>query len=453
MRGLRSLLVLLILAAGLGAYIYFVESERDPAGTETAEPVFADLEAADIAFLEIEPPESETVTLEQTDGTWRLTAPVSTPADQTAVGSVTSALASMDVTTVVEEQAPADLEPYGLATPGLTVRFRTDGGAERRLQLGDRTPTGSDVYVQIDGDPRLLLVASYQEDALNRTAFNLRDKSVVVVTRDDVDTVVINRPAGADVTVVRDAGNWALTEPVAAAAEASAVTGVINGVVQARMATIAAEGEAVDQADMAEWGLDSPQLQVTLGAGSTRATLAIGGESETGALYARDLSRPIVFTVPATLLTDVDKQPEDLRLKDVFAFKTFSALEVDITWDSETRSFVKRVAEDDNVAESWRQTAPEARDVNQTAMTDLLNSLSSLRAESFVASPPANGDDMVVEARSGAANAPVEDSVTLRRSGETVYALVEGSPDAAVVSTTDFDRAVTQIEDLAANAQ
>ena len=41
MRGLRTLIVLVVIAAGLGAYIYFVESKRNPNAGKPAEKVFS----------------------------------------------------------------------------------------------------------------------------------------------------------------------------------------------------------------------------------------------------------------------------------------------------------------------------------------------------------------------------------------------------------------------------
>ena len=47
-----------------------------------------------------------------------------------------------------------------------------------------------------------------------------------------------------------------------------------------------------------------------MGAGSTRATLAIGKADDSGNLYARDLSRPMVVTVEAALINDLKKKAD-----------------------------------------------------------------------------------------------------------------------------------------------
>ena len=52
MRGLRSTIALFVILLGLGAYIYFVESERDPAAEDALEQVF-DVEAANVTGLQV----------------------------------------------------------------------------------------------------------------------------------------------------------------------------------------------------------------------------------------------------------------------------------------------------------------------------------------------------------------------------------------------------------------
>ena len=45
--------------------------------------------------------------------------------------------------------------------------------------------------------------------------------------------------------------------------------------------------------DLKKYGLDKPQYTVTLGAGSARSALVIGGKAEEGSVYARELTRPM----------------------------------------------------------------------------------------------------------------------------------------------------------------
>ena len=152
---------------------------------------------------------------------------------------------------------------------------------------------------------------------------------------------------------------------------------------------VAGENAPPTAAELKKFGLDKPQLVATFGAGSTTAALAIGGKKDETSVYARDLSRPFVFTVEPNILTDLKKTASDLRVKDVFDFRSFNAVGLDVTRAGTTVSLSKSkpAGGDAAAADVWKQTSPEAKDVNQTAMTDLLNTLSSLRATTFADRP------------------------------------------------------------------
>ena len=60
--------------------------------------------------------------------------------------------------------------------------------------------------------------------------------------------------------------------------------------------------DLTDAADLARYGLDKPAGSVRIGSGSSQATLLLGSKAEEATIYAKDGSRPAVFTVEATLL-------------------------------------------------------------------------------------------------------------------------------------------------------
>jgi hypothetical protein len=450
MRGARSLLALIVVALGLGAYIYFVESKRDLTDPETRrDKVFA-IEPGTIEEVQIRAVSGEVTTLKKNGEEWQISSPVTAAADSSAASSLVSALETLEIQKPLEEN-PASLAPFGLEPARFSVAFKTAGdAAEHRLNVGNKTPTGSDLYARVDGEPRLFLISGYLEDTLSRSTFDLRDKSVLSFATEGVDAIRL-QPAGSPaVSLARSGSDWRLTTPVDARADATAVDALINRASQARMTSIVKDGETPPSpAELRTFGLDTPRVVATFGAGSTQAALAVGGKTADGAVYARDLSRPLVFTVEASLLEDLAKSAGDLRVKDIFQFRPYTALGIDITHGTTTASFEKSAPGGDPPApDVWKQTKPEPRDVNQTAMTDLLNTLSSLRAENFVSRAAASGEDIVVAARSGDSAAPTSEQVTLRKSGGVVHAIRPGEPGAAVVPTAEFDKAVGQLKEL-----
>lgn len=459
MRGGKSFLILLVVAVGLGAYIYFVESKREPAGSTVVpgEKVFA-IEAGTIEEVRIESTSGEATRVRRAGDGWQIVEPATIAADTSAVSSLVSTLESLESERTVDEN-PASVAPYGLEPPRLAVSFKVSGETdERRLLIGERTPTGSDLYARVEGDPKLILIASYIEDSLDKTTFDLRDKAVLAFGRDGVDAVSLQVAGAAAIRLAKSGDDWRLAAPVNASADFSSVDGLISRLFQARMEAIIAptdpaSTEEPSAADLRRYGLDTPAVTVELGAGSTRAALAIGGDHEGSARYARDLSRPIVFTVPSSLVTDLTKSADDLRSKDVFSFRSFTAVGLDVTSGTEGATFTKMpageaVEGEPPPSETWKQTAPSEKDVDQTKVTDLLSTLSNLRAQSFVDRAHTSGEETTVTARFGDAASPTEERVVFRKSGDVVHAIRDGEPGAAVVSTTDFDRALSLFKEL-----
>ena len=150
MRGVRSLLVLLVILAGLVGYIYFVESKK-PETTGVGEPKAKVFEVVSdkIDEVRVKAASGDRTLLRKTGGAWQVVEPSAMKADEAEVSAITSGLASLEIQRVVDEK-PSDLAQYGLAQPRVEVAFRTGGDAktDQTVQLGDKTATGGDMYAK-----------------------------------------------------------------------------------------------------------------------------------------------------------------------------------------------------------------------------------------------------------------------------------------------------------------
>ena len=135
----------------------------------------------------------------------------------------------------------------------------------------------------------------------------------------------------------------------------------------------------------------------------------------------------------------------------MFEFRSFTAIGIDLTVGGQTFTFGKEKGggkEQSSAVDQWKQKKPAAKDVDQTKMTDLLTTLSNLRADTFADKPLASGETIVVTARFGDAAAPQTEKVTFRKSGTVVHAILPGEAGAAVVPTADFDKVLALIKEL-----
>src|SRR5947207_11806733 len=96
MRGVRSFLVLLVIAAALGGYLYY-DSKHESTDQKKQEKVFPDVQPDKIERITVKSDKGDTTTVQKQSGSWRVTQPVATGADESELSGITSNLASMEV--------------------------------------------------------------------------------------------------------------------------------------------------------------------------------------------------------------------------------------------------------------------------------------------------------------------------------------------------------------------
>src|SRR3954468_21936191 len=139
MRGPRSTIALVVVLAGLGAYIYFVTWKMPPGGDANAkklDKVFAGYEADKLAEIKVTSAAGDATTVKKEGGAWQVTQPIATKADESEVSGITTALGQMEVTRVVDEN-PTNLNDYGLSNPRIEVDFKAAGDKDyKKLLIG-----------------------------------------------------------------------------------------------------------------------------------------------------------------------------------------------------------------------------------------------------------------------------------------------------------------------------
>ena len=443
MRGLRSFLALLVILLALGAYLYFVESKREPGDAERRDKVFA-VEAAAIDEISVKSESGERTTLRKSGDDWQMVEPVATTPDSAEVSGLTTNLANLEVQEVIDEN-PADLAEYGLATPRVELTFKS-GGQERRLLIGRKTPPGTDLYAKLGDQPRVFLISSYLDSTFNKNTFDLRDKTVLKVERDSIDALAISTPERT-VRFTKADAEWRLSEPVDARADSNTVNGIVSRLDTLQMKSIA----AADPKELAEYGLDKPAATVQIGSGSSQATLLIGKPAGEGVVFAKDQSRPAVVTIESTLLDDIKKEPGAFRQQDLFDARAFNATHLEIVRNGETLAFEKTTVKnkDGQDEEKWRQVAPAAQDVDRTKLENLLSAITQARASSFVESTAKTGlDSPELTATIKSDEGRRSETVKFARAGEDAYAARAGEGGAAKIEPATLDNIQKALQEL-----
>jgi hypothetical protein len=434
-RRFASTIVAVIVLAVLGGYIYMYEWDTPADSAEQKDKAFTGVEAEAIEEVQIKAAGGETSRATKAESGWQLVEPAKAEADASELSAVTSSLGSLEVQRVVDEAA-TDLGRYGLAPPRVDVAFRLKGEKNfRHLLLGEKTPTGSDLYAKLQGGNRVFLVSSHLDSTFNRTPFDLRDKTILEFDREKVDSVEVASGTAA-LQFVRSGSDWKIAKPIGARGDYGAIEGVVTRLSSAQMQRIV----DAHPGDLKQYGLDKPSLTATINTGSARATLMLG-KTEGGSVYARDASRPMLFAVEESLATDLKKDVGEFRRKDVFDFRSFNAQRVEIKRGTETFLFEK--SKDKDGKEIWKKGGQNA---DTAKVEDLLTKLSNLRAQSFESATHAalKSPEVVVTATYDGKS----ETVQLGRAGTDAYASRADEPGSAKLETTPYEDALKALDAL-----
>jgi hypothetical protein len=452
MRGLKTTIALVVVLGGLFAYIYFVTWKQPEGGTAASkqEKVFAGLQADKVEEIRVHSESGDSTVLKKDKDGWKIAEPVTASAQESEASGIAGALAQLEVARVIDDN-PANLVDYGLGAPRVEIQFKASGDKNlKRLLIGQKTPTGSNVFAKRNDDKRVFTIAAFQDGTFNRSTFDLRDKSALKFERDKVDHVEVAAD-NKGLELAKADGDWKLVAPVQAPADAGAAEGLIGKVQSAQMKSIVTDNVA--PADLKKYGLDKPAASVTVGLGSAKASLLFGGKSGDGSLYAKDASKPVVITIDPALIEDLKKGPDDYRRKDLFAFRAYDATHIELTRGKDTVAFDKIKGAKPEDEDKWRVTkaaGAKPADADKDKIGVFLAKLESLRALSFVDPKTKTGlDSPALTVYAKFDDGKKEERVTFAKAGSDVYASRPGEPGAAKVNPTEFNEVIKKLDELA----
>jgi hypothetical protein len=449
--------VLLLALAGIGSYIWFVERKQEPKPEgERAKVTVLAVDKAKAKEISLAAA-GDTIRLVKEGSSWKVTAPFAAPADTSAVESILTSLEKLEADEVVVEQA-TNLAEYGLDKPSRTVTALVEGAKDPlTVQFGAKSPDGSSVYARTASAPKVYLVASWVEGSFDKKPFDLRDRDLLHVKRDDVRSLEIAGPEGGYSLARTDAGEWAFTKPLATRAGRWSVDGVLGTVESLRMDSVAAEAAT----DLRPFGLDKPTRTVSLVLkdGSTR-TLEIGGPApdptatpspspspakkgekpappKPTKYYARQAGTGLVAVVPATLADDLAKGMGELRAKRLLEVATYETEGFDVVAAGAKRTYAKSTTKDKDGLDKtqWKRTAPDAKDLETTKVEDALFKMGGVEVSEFVDQPQALA--------AYGLDAPAL-KVTVKAKGESWIEV--GKKDGAVYARRSGDAAVLKLD-------
>jgi len=201
-------------------------------------------------------------------------------------------------------------------------------------------------------------------------------KKIFLFEDDQVKGLTLANSGKEIVLTKAEDGEWTITSPIATEADESTVDGLVRNLKNAETDRIVADSTA----DLGAFGLDEPEVKVSLLLGEERTeSLCIGDKSPTGSyVFANMAGSHEVFTTRSSLLSNVKKELFDLRDRHVLGF------EKDEVEKFELKQRGKLLFVLSKTGSEWQMEQPQKLQGDRSEVDKILNKLKYGKAKAFV---------------------------------------------------------------------
>ena len=335
--------------------------------------------------------------LEKKADHWEIVKPLKARGDDQKIADTLAQVTTAQIQQFVAEDR-GDLRPYGLAEPrGSVTLFTADDKTGQTLQIGG--PAGAaekdkdQVYVRFTARNAVYTLPKKIEDLLALKPADFRDRHLVRIDTNILDRITIEAPGKGKTIIGRKDENWTLVSRNNQPANSAEVNRLLD-LLKAEQVTKFVEDVA---SDLPKYGLDKPQLQVTLSSFASEntpestagehplATIAFG-KTEGEEVFARLGDEPFIVAVHRGLVANIFADPLQWQELSIFRFKPDDVHKLTVQTDHESAL----VRSDKNEWAWVKGNEP----INVVNVRSLLNTLTALRAVRWIGpTTPAHGFD------------------------------------------------------------
>ena len=402
----RSTLILLVVFAALGGYVYFAEyrghDEREK--QEASKKKLFSEPLKDVTALSLTFPDHKMSAVKKDDKHWEFTEPQGLDADSEEWDMLVSSLSQIEKGGAVS--ASTNLAQYGLDKPVVEVTAKLKDGKSVGVLFGSENPKKSDNYAKLADSPEVFLSPVNGSKSFQKSLTDLRNKKVLEFALDDINSIRIED--GKTLMEFQKSGmDWLIKKPLDLKADAEEISGFLSAIQSARATSFADSGLTLMSA-----GLSPVTTKITLhdAKANSDKMLSLGKSAETDKYYARDESRAAIMIINKDVPAKARRPLIDWRDRSIAHFDQGSIDELEIVRGTEKISIRKQGSD-------WKLA--DGRKAQMDKISSLLLAVEFERAQEIIDSP---GNPSTY----GLDKPRIE--VTLRQAGKDVIGLKLGGP-------------------------
>ena len=317
-----------------------------------------------------------TTTIKNEGGIYKVTAPVSYPADQAAAKTAFEALGKMDVSDLVTQQEAKQVEFEVDDKSGVRLVAKHDGKVLADLIVGKGVGAGT--MVRPAGTVDVWRASGINKFSFDKGPTDWRDKSIITFQSTEVEKLDVASKDGAKISLKKTGtkeGNEDKWDVVSSSVKIDKLdNGVSNGIVSA-LANWKANDFA-DGATLGAAGLDAPALTLTVGLKGGKSVTALIGNKKGDDTYVKKADAPQIFLVKKFNLDRVNKRPLDFRDKTLCDLAAADVSEISVASGDKSYTLVKS-------GNDWKATKPPKLEVEGSKVTPIAGAFKDWKATGF----------------------------------------------------------------------
>jgi hypothetical protein len=337
---LSKVLIYLVILAVVATYIYVFEirKKQEKMAAEKKAAQIVDIEANQLTHIIINSKGHGEIEIKKPTSNWVLIKPVKSKCDDSAMASWTRSITGAERESVVAKK-DVKWSEFGFDDPNLTVTISSKDKTFK-VVFGAQNPAKTSYYARVDSNKELLLVADTLKNSLDKSAFDLRDKTVVAIATKDVERVVYS-DKGSELELKKEGtAAWRMVKPQTMRVKGATVDRDVLRLTNLKARNII----DTPKSNGDPYGLKEPVRKITLSGNKLEQTLEIGkyvsgkekGTPGPKKVYARIKGRSPVYVVDDWVLTKLETNPEKLQDKSLFSFDPAEIHEIELKFNGKT---------------------------------------------------------------------------------------------------------------------
>lgn len=375
---LKTTLILFAIFIILLAFVLFFEFKGK--GEEETEEKLVDLFSDDVQKIVFKK-KDETITFQKDKEEWNITKPLEAKADKHEVNRLADDFSQLRIERVVEEVAE-ELEKYGIPQKEITLYFK-EKKQPIKILIGMENPLDNTFFAKREDEERIVLIPSHLKNLIEKNLFDFRQKDIFAFETDEVKSVKLHAKK-IQWEALKEEDEWFLKNPVNALAESSKINDILRSLSNLKAKEFISEEKKDDEIE--KYGLDFPEYKITLSMPLENQEVTFFLHKEEDNLYATTSLSNKIISGEDSMLSDLEKEAEELREKEVANFYSWEVNKLylkkgEIDWT---------LTKDEE--DKWHFQSPVKEEADKSKIETFIRKIEGLEATEFI-DPPLKLED------------------------------------------------------------